>query len=195
LTGRQIVALSWAGTRGVISLAIAFALPLRLATGAPLPGRDLLLFCAYLVVLVTLVVQGATFAQLVRRLRIETNAADAARLRNEARRAAVDAALARLEDVAADEDVPEHVIADIRRQLQSQQRRYQARLAAFAATEDGTPLSSPTYQAAVRARRAVIDAQREELLRWRDAGRLSDQLLRTLLTELDLEERILPERG
>jgi CPA1 family monovalent cation:H+ antiporter len=43
-------------------------------------------------------------------------------------------------------------------------------------------------------RRAVIDAQRNELLRWRDAGRLSDAGLRVLERELDHEERLLPDR-
>lgn len=66
LSGREVVILSWAGTRGVISLAAIFTLPLVRDNGVPFPGRDLLLFCTYLVVLVTLVGQGATFATLVR---------------------------------------------------------------------------------------------------------------------------------
>jgi CPA1 family monovalent cation:H+ antiporter len=43
-------------------------------------------------------------------------------------------------------------------------------------------------------RRAVLDAHREELLRWRDAGRLNDEGLRVLERELDHEERLLPDR-
>jgi monovalent cation/hydrogen antiporter len=194
LTGREIVAMSWAGTRGVISLAIAFALPLTTKGGDALPGRDLVVFCAYLVVLVTLVGQGVTFAPLLRRLGVGADPADSARRRNEARVAAVEAALKALEDVADDEDVPSQVLADLRRQLQSQERRYRLRLDAIAAIDDdGVASASPSYEAALRARRAVIDVQREELLRWRDSGRLSDKELRTLQTELDLEERILPD--
>jgi CPA1 family monovalent cation:H+ antiporter len=193
LTGREIVALSWTGTRGVISLAIAFALPLHTDAGTELPARDLLLFCTYLVVLVTLVGQGVTFAPLLRRLNIGADPAESARQRNEARVAAVQSALARLDDVAEDEDVPDDVIADLRRQLETQQRRYLARLDAIGSAEDGASTRSPSYEAAVRARRALIDAQHEELLRWRDAERLSDTALRILQTELDLEERILPE--
>jgi CPA1 family monovalent cation:H+ antiporter len=44
------------------------------------------------------------------------------------------------------------------------------------------------------AQHAVIDAQREELVRWRDSGRLPDESLRRLQLELDLEERALPGR-
>ena len=59
--------------------------------------------------------------------------------------------------------------------------------------EDGEVPISPRYSAAVNARRAVIEAQREELLRWRDMGRLPDAGLRTLEHELDLEEHSLPQ--
>ena len=53
--GRDLVALTWVGTRGVITLAAAFALPMTVGGDEPLPGRELLLLCAYVVVLVTLV--------------------------------------------------------------------------------------------------------------------------------------------
>src|SRR3954470_1511539 len=76
LSGREIAVLSWAGTRGVISLAAIFTLPLTTETGAPFPDRDLLLFCAFLAVLVTLVGQGLTFAPLVRALGLRADEAD-----------------------------------------------------------------------------------------------------------------------
>ena len=44
-------------------------------------------------------------------------------------------------------------------------------------------------------RKQVIEAQREELLRWRDAGNLNDEGLRVLERELDHEEGLLPERS
>ena len=58
-------------------------------------------------------------------------------------------------------------------------------------SSDGEIGWSPELQAAIRAQHAVIDAQREELLRWRDGGRMSDDCLRQLQHELDLEERTL----
>ncbi|HEX3304917.1 MAG TPA: cation:proton antiporter, partial [Streptosporangiaceae bacterium] len=66
LSGREIVVLSWAGTRGVISLAAIFTLPLTTADGQPFPARDLLLFCTFLVVVVTLLGQGLTFGPVAR---------------------------------------------------------------------------------------------------------------------------------
>ena len=99
LTGREVVILSWAGARGIVSLAAIFTVPLLTDNGQPFPDRDLLLFCTLVVVLVTLVGQGSTFAPLVRALGIRANASDEARLRNEARAASVDAALAILKEM------------------------------------------------------------------------------------------------
>ncbi|WP_243704915.1 sodium:proton antiporter [Micromonospora sp. KC723] len=97
LTGREDVALSWSGTRGVISLAAIFTIPLVTDTGAPFPVRDLLLFCAFAVVLGALLGQGLTFAPLTRTLGLRADETDQSRLRNEARSASVEAALARLD--------------------------------------------------------------------------------------------------
>ncbi len=117
LSGKEIAALSWAGTRGVITLVAAFAIPLTTRTGEAFPARDLLLFNAYLLVLVTLLGQGVTFAPLLRRLGLRANIVDQARLRNQARTAAVDAGLARLDQLTDDDKVPEQVAANIRRVL------------------------------------------------------------------------------
>jgi len=197
LSGREIIVLSWAGTRGVISLAAIFALPLTTESGEPFPDRELLLFCAFLAVLVTLVGQGLTFAPLVRALGLRADEADQARLRNLARTASVEAALARLEEMEAEEhdDVDDKALASLRVQLTTRRNRYRKRLAVLDSAEAGEIPLSPQYEAALRLRRTVIDAQRHELLRWRDVGRLPDESLRTLERELDHEEGLLPSRS
>lgn len=62
------VVLSWAGMRGIVTLAAAFAIPETLPSGAPFPFRDLILLCAFAVVFGTLVLQGLTMAPLIRRM-------------------------------------------------------------------------------------------------------------------------------
>jgi monovalent cation/hydrogen antiporter len=195
LSGREITVLSWAGTRGVISLAAVFTIPLVTDSGDPFPDRDLLLFCAFLAVLVTLVGQGATFAPLVRRLGLRADAADAARQRNQARMAAVEAGLTRLDELQAEQHdhVDDAAIESIRAALSTRLERYRRRLEALEDAEGEVPMS-PQYEAALRVRRAVIDAERDELLRWRDLGRLPDEGLRTLERELDHQEHLLPAR-
>jgi len=62
------IVLSWAGMRGIVTLAAAFAIPETLPDGAPFPYRDLILLCAFTVVLGTLVLQGLTMKPLIRRM-------------------------------------------------------------------------------------------------------------------------------
>lgn len=193
LTGREIIALSWSGTRGVISLAAIFALPLTTHAGADFPERDLLLFCTYVVVLVTLVGQGLTFAPLLRRLGLRANEAEEAQLRNEARVASVEAAMAAVSELLAADEITEHTATVMNDNLSARADRYRARIAMLQESDDGEITWSPRYEAAIRARRAIIAAQHEELLRWRDSGRLPDAGLRKLQRELDHEERTLPE--
>ena len=197
LSGREIVVLSWAGTRGVITLAAIFTLPLVTDDGSPFPDRDLLLFCAFLAVLVTLVGQGLTFAPLVRALGLRADEADQARLRNEARMASVEAALQRLDEMEAEQhdDVDDRAITSIRAQLRTRLNRYRRRLDILDSAEAGEIPLAPEYEAALRLRRTVIEAQRMELLRWRDVGRLPDEGLRKLERELDHEEGLLPARS
>jgi monovalent cation/hydrogen antiporter len=196
LTGREVAVLSWSGTRGVISLAAIFTLPLATDSGAPFPARDLLLFCTFTAALVTLVGQGLTFAPIVRALGLRANDTDQARLRNEARAASVEAALANLDELEAQEhdDIHAHMIETMRGQLHARLIRYRGRLDLLRASDSADLPVSPEYEAALHVRRVAIDAQREELLRWRDAGHLPDEGLRVLERELDHEERLLPDR-
>jgi monovalent cation/hydrogen antiporter len=196
LSGREVVVLSWAGTRGVVSLAAILTVPLVTDTGAPFPDRDLLLFCTLVVVLVTLVGQGLTFAPLVSALGLHANVTDAARLRNEARSAAVQAALATLQEMKQQsrDDIEKQAIDNLSEQLSTRLERYQHRLDLLEGSESTELPVSPAYQAALEVRRAAIDTEREELVRWRDAGNLPDEGLRVLQRELDHEESQLPVR-
>jgi Na+/H+ antiporter len=190
LSGRELVALSWAGTRGVITLAAAFALPATVAGGEPLPGRELLLLCAYLVVLVTLVGQGLTFGPLLRLLGLRDDRAGRLRARGEARVGATEAALRQLDDLAGDgldADVLERVRGDAERRLRRRKERLRLLERAEADDEEGVrPVA-----AVAELRLALLEAERRELLRRRDSGQLRDADLRSLQRELDHEERLL----
>ncbi|MDO8214080.1 Na+/H+ antiporter [Conexibacter sp. CPCC 206217] len=182
LSLREVVALWWAGTRGVITLATAFALPLDF------PDRHLLLFCAYLVVLITLVGQGLTFAPLLRALRLRADEAEQRRVRAEARLAAVEAALRRLDELIEEERVPADVGARLRSLYEVRRTRAQNRVSTLADDEVDDDQFARETEARGLLRRSMIDAEREELVRWRDAGRLPDASLRILQRELDFQE-------
>ncbi|OZF07929.1 Na+/H+ antiporter [Rhodococcus sp. 15-1154-1] len=188
LSGREVVVMSWAGTRGVITVAAEFSLPLTTESGEPFEIRNLLLFCAFVVVLVTVVAQGTTFAPLVRLLNVRADPAAESRLRNEARVGVTKAALQQLDHIADEEEIDDDGRALMRRELEERIDRYNRRLDHLDETDDDAPVISPEQQAATTVRRRLIDAQREELVRWRDCGRLPDAGMRSLEHELDHEE-------
>jgi CPA1 family monovalent cation:H+ antiporter len=176
-----VLIVGWAGMRGVVSLAAALALPLTVDGGAPFPERDLVIFLTFSVILATLVGQGLTLPWLIRRLGIgDDGTADHEELH--AREAALEAALARLDEL--DSEVPGH-----RELLDHLRERY------VHATEhlehDHESGEVPLDQEAVEhaaIRQAVIDAQRLAVVDLRDRGVISDEAWRRVERGLDLEE-------
>jgi monovalent cation/hydrogen antiporter len=70
-TWKNVLVVAWTGTRGVISLAAALALPLVLDDGTNFPKRSSIKFLAFVVIFVTLVVQGLSLPLLIRWLKIK----------------------------------------------------------------------------------------------------------------------------
>jgi Na+/H+ antiporter len=193
LNAREVFVLSWAGTRGVVSLAAIFTVPLLTDTGAPFPCRDLLLFCTLVVVLVTLIGQGLTFAPLARALGIRAKPADESRLRKLAGMAAIRAAIERLDALnqQSHNKIERQAIDTVRAQLSARLKSRQQQLDVLDVTDTDDIPAFPNDEALLEIRRAAIDAQREELVRWRDAGMLPDSGLRALGRGLDHEEGML----
>ncbi len=182
------VVVSWAGMRGVVSLAAAFAIPLRTGSGQPFPGRELILFLTFCVIFGTLVVQGLTLPVVIRRLDLQTqesytdNLAEAAAQHQAAR-----AALERLELLTRDVEPPDGVVDRLR---QLAERR---ELGAWERLGSGPgPGATETPTAAFRRlRREMLAAEREVFVRLRDERRIDDEVLRRVLHELDLEEAMI----
>ncbi len=189
LPWRQQAILSWAGSRGVISLAAAFALPLSVEGKAtqPFPSRDLLLFLTFAVVLVTLVGQGLTLGPLLRWLGVRSDSATRRREEAAARHASVGAGLRRLRILVAAAPPPEGVVESLVAAAEARRN---------AGWEQLGPSGRETPSVALaRLRLEMIAAERKELLRWRDTGRLDEAGLRALEGELDIEEGLLSVSG
>ncbi|WP_163553005.1 Na+/H+ antiporter [Candidatus Frankia alpina] len=191
LSTRELAALSWSGMRGVISLAAVFALPISV-DGAGFPHRDLLVFCAYVAVLVTLVGQGLTFGPVLHRLNVRPDVDEARRQRARARVAAADAGLRTLAAVHDQDQLPDDLILRLRTAAEERKRRSQDSLRALSRADSGRPPTASLTEAFGRVRRTMIEAERDELQLWRDTGHLSDASLRLLEDELDHEEGALP---
>jgi monovalent cation/hydrogen antiporter len=170
---------SWAGMRGVVTLAAAFLLPRET------PQRDILVLCAVVVVAGSLLVQGTTLPWLVRRLGLpgpdaaEDNLQEAALLSRAAR-----AGLERLEQVRRPTDDPD-VIAQLEARTQQRANAAWERLGNSSGTGE-TP--SEAYR---RLRLKMLAAERDVVLTARDSGTADDEVLRDVLAMLDSEESLL----
>jgi len=180
---RGAVFLSWAGMRGAVSLAAALALPLQTDAGTPFPGRDLILFLTFSVILVTLVGQGLTLPLVIRVLGIEDDGVDD-RQDAKARIHAAEAALARLEELATEDWVREDTAERVRGAYNFRTSRFRARLDDG---DDGAIESrSQDYQ---RLRRELLDAERSALVELRRAGVISNDVWLRVGRDLDLEDQ------
>lgn len=106
-TWRETVVMWWSGMRGVASVALALAIPLKTENGDPFPARDEIIFIAFCVIMATLVVQGLTLPWLVKKLGVRADTdAERAVERDLAIRAAK-AAKRRLKEIEEVEELPE----------------------------------------------------------------------------------------
>lgn len=115
MSWRETVVMWWSGMRGVASVALALAVPLEMDNGEPFPGRDVILFVAFTVVIVTLVVQGLTLPWLVRRLDVRRDADRERELEHELARRAHRAAKERLREIQEQEELPEELADQLAR--------------------------------------------------------------------------------
>lgn len=173
--------LAWSGMRGAVSLAAALAIPLQTDAGAPFPERDLIIFLAFAVIFTTLVLQGLSLPMLIRRLELAEDEGEEEEVR--ARLYATKAALAQIDDLADEEWTRDDTVDRLRRVYQYRQRRFAARAGKI--EDDGYEDRSQAYQQMLQA---VLGAQRDALVRMRDEGQISNEVMNRVVHDLDLEE-------
>ncbi|NUK59947.1 Na+/H+ antiporter [Streptomyces lunaelactis] len=180
------VIVGWAGMRGVVSLAIAFSIPLTMADGEAFPARNLVLFLTFTTVIGTLVVQGLTLPALIRALKLpgrdlyQETLAEA-----QAQSEASQAAERRLEELLAQDHntLPQPLADRLRTVLERRKNSVWERLGA--ANEVTGESADHMYR---RLSKETLDAEREVFVQLRDQRRIDDEMMRTLLRRLDLEE-------
>jgi CPA1 family monovalent cation:H+ antiporter len=192
-TPGQVFILAWAGMRGVVSLAAAFGVPMTTLVGEPFPGRPQLVFLTFVVVVGTLLLHGLTLPWLIRRLDVRTDPD-----RNEAIAAAAAqdmaalAAAERLDEVlASSEPSPASERAADALRTWNTRRRNAARERLRRLDPDNDDSDETAAAAFRRLRLEMLAAERAALVAERDLGRIDDQVLRSLLHGLDLEEATL----
>lgn len=178
---RQIFIVGWTGMRGVVSLAAAIALPQTLANGTPFAQRDMIIFLAFSVILVTLVFQGLTLPPLIRALGA-AGAAGAYPEEREARRTILQAALKHLEK-SRSEAGPES--AEVYDDLA---QHYRHRLATLGEEGSSDGIDPTFYKRFNHLSRELLQVERQTAVRLRNQGHITDELLHQIERELDLGE-------
>jgi CPA1 family monovalent cation:H+ antiporter len=179
---RHVAIVAWTGMRGVVSLAAALALPLTLANGSPFPGRDLILFLTFIVILATLVVQGLSLPAIIRWLGIEDDGA-AAKEEREARLKANQAALARIGEIARAQARNGEALQRLRVEYEDRLRQLQV-----CEPDNGDAprrLFSSEYE---QFSHEALTVERETILQLRNERVINDEVHRRIQRDIDLAE-------
>jgi CPA1 family monovalent cation:H+ antiporter len=174
--GSEYFIMSWCGMRGIVSLAAALGIPLVLGDGNPFPYRDPIIFFTFVVIAVTLVIQGLSLPWLIRRLRVGTDWT-VHEERARARSAMSSAAMQAIDELAAREKAAPDLAG-----------RISAEFAEKVASDPNVPMPEVDAEIAQVLRRAALDAERHELIRlWRE-NEVSDAVLHEFEEVLDYQE-------
>ena len=180
---KPVFIVAWTGMRGAISLAGALALPFVLASGAPFPQRNLIIFITFFVILATLVLQGLTLPTLIRALHL-TDDGKTEREEQSARLNLMRAALSRIEELE-DNDAPSPLLDHFRAMYRYRADALEASSAPNASDQNGDEMGHEKRQLALE----LVSAQRQELAQLRKRGDLHEDAARHIQTDLDLEEQ------
>src|SRR5215510_9842390 len=174
--------IAFTGVRGVVSLAAALAIPLTLASGAPFPHRDLILFITFGVILLTLVGLGLTLPLVIRWLKLghdrETEEEQEYARELVARHEAMEAALHQVEEDARARGLSDDMLALAR-------ARHETRSQQFPRTVDE---GWGAAKLGAHLRMDLITAERDYVNRLLREGKITDETRRKIERELDLEE-------
>jgi monovalent cation/hydrogen antiporter len=210
---QNVFFVGWAGLRGAVSLVLALSVPFATSSGVPFPGRDVVIFVTFVVILVTLVGQGLTLRPLISTLGLEPDRAEAFEETN-ARLQTARAALARLDEIDRKETgLPsEFDAADVRSVVDALRDEYTHRVHLYSNEVRTRSIPPPdpngepdvpdddAVEADLDGRRAgsyrllrlaTLDAERQRLIQMRDGGDISDVVLHRVERDLDLEQALL----
>ncbi len=179
---RMPTVVSWAGMRGVVSLAAALSIPHALPNGAPFPHRSTILVITFVVILVTLVGQGLTLPWLVRKLKVQEVDAHVAEEEQELglRVRMVRAVIRHLQERTSDDPRT----ARVREHFLQLEQNYLRSLESLRSAEKAL-VRDDSNRALMRS---ILAIQRGELAAARDERVYDDELLRKMQGNLDLEE-------
>jgi CPA1 family monovalent cation:H+ antiporter len=186
-TWKNVLVVAWTGTRGVISLAAALALPLFLVDGTPFPKRHSIIFLSFVVIFITLVVQGLSLPLLIRWLKIKPQDNTAA----EETELQLYIAGTTLHYIEQEFPIPldnklqqqlknkyEQLIHDLTKEMNRRKK----------ANQNDKEIQAPQPDALLNARLEISKFQRTLLLKLHKEGEFSDAVIRQVERIMDIDE-------
>jgi monovalent cation/hydrogen antiporter len=179
---RPMMIVAWTGMRGVVSLAAALGLPMEIADNRPFPGRDLIIFFTFCVILATLVGQGLSLPFLIRLLEVH-GGDEAEREERQARLEANKAAMARLQELANEDSVPHEMVQRLRSEYEERIKELHG-CHLETENEPAGLFSSPYRQ----LQQEALKVERQAVLGLRNQRVINDDVMRRIERDLDLAE-------
>lgn len=184
-TWRETVVMWWAGMRGVASVALVLAIPLKTDSGEPFPARDEILFVAFCVIMTTLVFQGLTLPWLVRKLGVRADTDVERELEHSLAVRAAKAARLRLKEIEEVEELPD----DLADRLARGAFDIGARISPDIVDEERREAyasRAERVKALVRIQREMMSAARHEVLAARNEPGVDPEVVDRVLHQLDV---------
>lgn len=181
---KNMVVFGWAGMRGVVSMAAALALPLTLKDGTPFPHRNLIIYLTFCVILSTLVALGFTLRWVVRKLKIEPHSVVAEEY--DVRTKVVSAVISHIEENLS--LVSDELLHNIKSKYEVKYNRLQKTDLPANFFGKGQKLSGNIFNEFTKMQIDLISIERKELQQLHRYGKASEEILRKIERELDLEE-------
>lgn len=185
------IVFGWAGMRGVVSLAAALSIPVMLDNGHAFPQRNLILFITFIVILVTLVVQGLTLPWVIRKVQPENRYNPITEEEQEAiiQKKLAHVSLAFLNGQHATAITENEHLANLRTTIGSKLKYYSENFENGLVKQENNPMSQ--YRDIYLQ---LLDQQRELLHKMNRHSEFDEDLIRKYLTLADLDETRLREK-
>lgn len=184
---RVVSIVAWSGMRGVVSLAAALALPLTIAGDKPFPHRNLIIFLTFSVIFSTLVLQGLTLRPLIRWFGIKPDG----REHEEEQHARLTLASGVIEHI--EENYSLALSDEVLNQIKS---KYEIRIQRIRKDQVQRKMDDAQIIEFQRIQQELLAKERADVIRLRNEGVITDEVLRKIEYELDLEEtRLILEKG
>ncbi|MFZ6008852.1 MAG: Na+/H+ antiporter [Bacteroidota bacterium] len=187
LSIRLVTIVAWSGMRGVVSLAAALALPLTMAEDKPFPNRNLIIFLTFCVIFSTLIIQGLTLRPLIKWLRLRADGQD----HENEQKARMRIAASVIEHIEENYSLAlsDEVLAQIK-------TKYEIRMQRMRKDQAERKLKDEEINQFHKIQQELLEKERKLVIDLRRDGAISDESLRKIEYELDLEEtRLILERG